>query len=205
VRLLRSYRKLLLYPQQIVNSVQNSVLPLDVILQPEDSPSRAGVQCRIWRNGRFLTRDNGQTSLQLRPRLSEELYRLLPGERARGEDEPLRRVGGGNLEREYVCARHVTHVDVQRRKGGRGIVPGNGTIRCAVDESVDEPIRASRDRVIDLTRAEGPVDERWVDRRQVQIWVGALEIARGAIREALRDDVDEETGCAGLERLFDRL
>jgi hypothetical protein len=44
-----------------------------------------------------------------------------------------------------------------------------------------------------------------MDRCQVQIWVSALEIAHSAIREALRDRVDEETRRTRLERVFDRL
>ena len=133
-----------------------------------------------------------------------QFYCLLPGEPARGEDKPLRYVGRGNLEREYVCARNVTHVDIHRYATNSAIVPGDGAIRCAADEPVDVTVRARCGRIVYLSRAQGPIDVRRMDRRHVEIWVSALEIAHGEICEALRDRVDEETGCAGLERVFGR-
>src|SRR6266852_8503319 len=116
-RLLRSCCcELLFDPQQIIDSVQNCVLPLDVIPDAEDVLSRASVKYSVRRDWRFLARDDRQPPLQLWPRLSDELYRLLPCKPARGEDEPFRLVRRGwNLEREDVCPRHVAHVDVQRR------------------------------------------------------------------------------------------
>jgi hypothetical protein len=185
--LLRSYGKLLFYAQQIVNSVQNRVLPLHVILQSKDRLGRAGINYSKRRYSGLLSRDDGQSSLQLRPRLSEQFYRLLPREPARGDDEPLRRIGGRNLEREYVRARNVTHVDIHRYATSSAIVPRDGAIRCAADEPVDETVRARCGRIVHLSRAQGPIDVRRMDRRHVEIWVSALEIAHGEICEALRD------------------
>ena len=69
-------------------------------------------------------------------------------------DEMMNRFGspaeGGTLERQDVRPRHVTHVDVQRRSAKRGIVPVDGTARCASDEPVDKLVRARCGRVIDL-------------------------------------------------------
>jgi hypothetical protein len=143
--------KLLFDPQQIIDGVQNCVLPLDVIPEPEDLLSRASIKYSERRDWNFLARDDRQPSLQLWPRLSDELYRLLPCKPARRDDEPFRLVRRGwNLECEDVCPRHITHVDVQRRSAERGIVPADGTVGCASDEPVDELVRARCGRVVDL-------------------------------------------------------
>ena len=151
VRLLRSRSgKLPFYPQKIIDSVQNCVLPLDVIPEPKDLLSRASIKYSERCDWRFLARNDGQPFLQLWPRLSEELCRLLPCEPARGDDEPFRLVRRGwNLEREDVCPRHVPHVDVHRRTAN-GIVLADGTTRWAGDEPVDEPVRARCGRIVDL-------------------------------------------------------
>ena len=47
LRLLRSCRKLLFDSQQIIDGVQNRILPLDVIPQPEDVLSRACVEYSV--------------------------------------------------------------------------------------------------------------------------------------------------------------
>ena len=151
VRLLRSCcGNLLFYAQQIIDGVQNCVLPLYVILEPEDVPSHASIKYSGRGKRGFLARNDRHTSLQLRPRFSDNFYRILPSERARGEDEPFHLIGGWNFEREYVCPRHVTHVHVQRRRAGRGVVPADGTIWRARDEPVDVSVRARSGRVVDL-------------------------------------------------------
>ena len=162
-RLLPSRGKLPLDPQEIIDSVQNSVLPLDVVPEPEHLLSRASIKRSKRRNWRFLARDDSQPFLQLWPRLSEEFCRLLPCKPARGDDEPFRLVRRGwNLECQDVCPRHVAHVDVHRR-GLTGIVLADGTTRWAGDERVDVPVRARCRRVVDLARAEWPEDVRRVD------------------------------------------
>ena len=141
--LLRS--QLLLDAQHIINSVQDSILPPDVVLEPKSSLRRANIQRGERPDGRFLTRDDGQASLQLGPRLCEKLDSLFPREPARRYDEPLRPVGwraGGILERQHVRARHVPHVNVDRRPAHSRFVPGYGPVGRAVDERVDEPVRA---------------------------------------------------------------
>ena len=144
--------KFLFDPQQVIDSVQNCVLPRDVIPEPEDLLSRASIKYGERRHWSFLARDRRQPSLQLWPRLSDELYRLFPCKPARRDDEPFRFVRRRwNFEREDVCPRHVTHVDVQRRSAQRGIVPADGTVRCASDEPVDKLVRARCGRVVDLS------------------------------------------------------
>ena len=184
----RSYCKLLFDSQHVINSVHNRVLPLDIILQSKNILRRAGIEFSARRNGWFLARDDRQAFLQLRPGLSEELYRLLPRKRARGYDEPLRRIAGrGYLEREQVCTRDVTYVDVQRRKADRRIEPAHRATRCPGDELVGERVRRWCGRVVDLARPEGPVDVRRMDRGQIYLWMCALKIAHNGIREPLRD------------------
>ena len=99
MRLLRRRGKLFFDPQQIIDSVQNCVLPLDVILESKNIFSRASIDRCGRRNWRLIPRDDRQTSLQLRPRLNDHLNCLRPSERARGEDEPFRLIGGRNFER----------------------------------------------------------------------------------------------------------
>ena len=205
LRLLSTYAKLLFDAHHIVNGIQNGVLPLDVILKPKDRLGRTCIECGARSNWRLLPRDNGQAALQLRPRLSEKLGRLLPGERARGYDEPLHRVGRRNLDRKHVRARDVAHVDVHRREADRGVEPADWATRWAGDERIGVRVRTRCGRVVHLARAERPVDVRRMDRGQVQIWMRAFVIAHGSVREALGNRVDEETRCAGLEGLFGRL
>lgn len=50
---------LLFDPQQIVNGVQNGVLPLDVILQPKDCLGLARIKCGERRERGLLARDDG--------------------------------------------------------------------------------------------------------------------------------------------------
>ena len=83
---LRSHCELLFDSQHIVDSVQNAVLPLDIILQPKDPLSRTRIDSNTRRNCRLLARDDRQATLQLRPCLSKEFYRLLPGKGVRGHE-----------------------------------------------------------------------------------------------------------------------
>lgn len=185
LRLLRSCGQLLFDPQQIINRIQDGVLPLDVISKTKNRFGRAGIECSERLDRGFIARDNRKALLQLRPRPGEELDRIDPRELARGDDEPLGLVGGGHLEREDVCARHIANVDAQRRRARDSIVPTDGTTWLTVDERVDVPVRACRGRAVDLASAERAVDVGWVDRGQVQLWVGALVVAHGEICENL--------------------
>jgi hypothetical protein len=151
MRLLCSCGKLLFNPQQIIDSVQHCILPLDVIPEPKDLLSRASIKYSERRHWSFLARDHRQPSLQFWPRLSDELYCLLPCKPARREDEPFRLVlRGWNFESEDVSPRHVTHIDVHWRTTHRRIVPAGGTGRCACDELVDKPVRARSGSVVNL-------------------------------------------------------
>jgi hypothetical protein len=203
--LLRSCSKLLFDPQQIIDSVQNCVLPPDVILESKDILTRASIERGERRNWGLIARYDRQTSFKLRPSLSDILNCFLPSERARRENEPFQLIGGWNFESQDVCARHVTHVHVRRRSTDRRFVLADRTSRSAGDEAVDEPVRARCGRVVNLSGAERSVNVPWVDRRHVYIWVGALEVAYGAICETFRYRVDEESGRIGLERVFGRL
>jgi len=73
VSLLRSRGQLLFYPNQIVNSVQDDILPLDVIFKSKNRFGRARIERSKQLHWRFVARDGGETSLQLRSCLSEEL------------------------------------------------------------------------------------------------------------------------------------
>jgi len=83
VRLLRRCGELLFDPQQIIDSVQNCVLPLDVCLESKDIFCRAGIERSERWNWGLIARDDRQTSLQIGPRLRDELNCFLPSERAR--------------------------------------------------------------------------------------------------------------------------
>ena len=85
------------------------------------------------------------------------------------------------------------------------VVPAHGTTRRASDELVDVPVSATFRAAVDLPGADWPVDVRRVDRSHVYLWMGALEIPHGAIRETLRDCIDEEIGCTRLECVIGRL
>jgi hypothetical protein len=203
----RLARQLPLNAQQIVNGVQNGVLPLDVILQPEHALRFAGVQRSDRPKVASHRRINDwQTFLQLRPLLREQFDRLCPCKRARRHDEPFQRPGRrrGKLEREYVRARHVPHVDVHRRPARRAIVPADGTTGRTGDQRVYVPIRARRRRIVDLAGAEGTESVRGVDGRDVEVRVSPLEIAHRLVGETLGDRVYHEAGRAWLERVFPR-
>jgi hypothetical protein len=123
VRLLRGYGKLLLDPRRIINSVQNSVLPLDVIHHPKDGHhSRTGIECSERRNCRLLPMTGRRP---FNSGLSDQPYRL-PGERARGDGESFGALEGGVLSAS-ACTRPTSRTSTCRG-GARitGSYPGTG-------------------------------------------------------------------------------
>jgi hypothetical protein len=141
---LRGWLELPLNAQQIVNGVQNGILPLHIILHPEHTLRFARVQRSDRPEGRFFSRDRWQAVLELRPLLSEQLRRLYPRKGARGQDEAFGLLGGRKFQREHVGLRYIADVDVRRWPAQRRLEPAHGASWLAIDERIDESIRAGR-------------------------------------------------------------
>ena len=196
--------ELLLDAQLIVDRVQHCVLPLDKILHPKHTFCLAGVQRNERPEGWFLSRDDGQTVLELWPLLSEKCNCVCPRERVRGQDEPLWCLRGGKLQCEHVRPRHVPHVDAHWHTARHKIVSIHGTTRRAGDERIDVLVRASRGRIVNLARAKRSINVRWVDSCDVKVRAVTLEVAHSEVGEALGDCVHFEVGCTWLKCIFPR-
>ena len=100
--------------------------------------------------------------------------------------------------------RYVAYVDVHRRAALRWIESAHRAPALAVDERIDEHIRARCRRIVDLALAERSEDEAGADGRDVDVGVLLDEVVHGEVRERFGDEVYVDGGCAWLERVFPR-